>query len=273
MRIWLLLLCVFPLLALGQDPGQNQPQRQVQQQPHESQQDIKQVRIAIGEWPPYHDSKALHFGLSSHAIQQAFAAQGIEVKFEFYPWTRAFKMAQSGMVDGTGVWFATKERAQNFHISNAVMLAETVFFHRTAYDFDWSDYSDLQGLRVGIAQYSNDGQAFGEEFAQAQKQQIFSSSTAHDDRMLFTMLLHDRIDLFPIDKHAGLGFLQSDFKPQQRALFTFHPKPVRQDGGHLLLPRSNPKSVELLRQFNLGLKKIRDQGALLDVGLPPEAKP
>lgn len=233
--------------------------------------ETEKVRIAIGEWPPYHDSKAPNSGLASHAIQLAFADQGIDVEFEFYPWTRAFKLAQSGLVDGTGVWFATDERAKDFHISEPVMMAKTVFFHRVDYEFDWKSYDDLKGLRVGIAQYSNDGEAFGEAFAQAQKQQIFSSSTAHDDRMLFTMLQHKRIDLFPIDKHAGLGFLKSDFSDEQQAMFTYHPLPVRQDGGHLLLPKRSDRSIELLRRFNIGLNKLRAKGALTELGLPPQS--
>ncbi|GGY48115.1 ABC transporter substrate-binding protein [Bacterioplanes sanyensis] len=227
------------------------------------------VRIAIGEWPPYHDSQAPHAGLASHAIQQAFANQGINVEFSFFPWNRAYKIAASGEFDATAVWYDSEERRQLFHMSDPVMMAQTVFFHRSDREFDWQEYSDLKGMRIGVAQYALTGDGYGKDFSRIHEQGVATLHAAHDDRMLFTMLLHDRIDLFPIDRIAGMGLLE-EFSAEQRAQITYHPKPIRQDGGLLLMSKKKSDGPDLVRRFNQGLKQLRAAGGLIELGLPPE---
>ena len=59
------------------------------------------------------------------------------------------KLAKDGSWDGSAVWSESEERLQNFFFSDPVVNSSWVFFHLKSYDFDWSDYEDLTGVRVG----------------------------------------------------------------------------------------------------------------------------
>ena len=46
------------------------------------------IRLGSGEWPPYTSEKLMHEGVASLLIKEAFALEGVDVTFEYYPWKR-----------------------------------------------------------------------------------------------------------------------------------------------------------------------------------------
>lgn len=62
------------------------------------------VRLTNGEWPPYLGERLPHHGVASRIVAEAFALEGIEVRWEFHPWARSLKMAGQGERDGSAVW-------------------------------------------------------------------------------------------------------------------------------------------------------------------------
>ena len=60
------------------------------------------VSIAVGEWIPYQSREMRHYGVVNRVIDRAFALQGVEVVFEFFPWKRSYIMAKRGDFDATG---------------------------------------------------------------------------------------------------------------------------------------------------------------------------
>jgi polar amino acid transport system substrate-binding protein len=77
-----------------------------------------------------------------------------------------------GRVDGTFLWFASEERAIEFHISDPVVNIEYLFFFLKTSNFSWQTMEDLRGLQIG----ATDGYDYGEDFASAEQQEILRYS-------------------------------------------------------------------------------------------------
>lgn len=214
------------------------------------------VRLASGDWPPYLSETLPHHGIASRIVTEAFALQGITVQYGFFPWRRSLLLAQSGEWDGTAVWLKNEERARDFYLSDPVMHAEYVFFHRKDVPFDWKRMRDLAKYRIGI---SND-YFYGEAFERAMKSGRLNVESVSSDEQNFRKLLGRRIDIFPMDRIAGIAMLRERFTPQEAALLAIHPKPLYRDAMYLLLNRKDPQNRLLMQEFNQGLQRLKASG-------------
>ncbi|UFQ96492.1 substrate-binding periplasmic protein [Pseudomonas wenzhouensis] len=216
----------------------------------------QQVRLTNGEWPPYLGEALPHHGVASRIVTEAFALQGVEVRWEFHPWARSLKMAEQGLRDGSAVWLASPEREQHFHISEPVVESGYYLFHRKIHAFDWSDVEDLRGLRIAGTR----GYDYGDAFQRAEAARELKVTRVTGDEQGLRQLLAGRIDLFPVDKVVGFDLLYQKFSAAERQRLSFHGKPLRSDSLHLLLSREVPGNAELMQRFNRGLKQLRDSG-------------
>jgi polar amino acid transport system substrate-binding protein len=216
------------------------------------------VRLTNGEWSPYLGQQLPYKGVASRIIAEAFALQGIEVDWEFYPWARSMQMAERGQRDGSAVWMRNSRREANFFISDQVVESTYYLFHRKYYSFDWSQVADLQGRRLaGTRRYD-----YGEAFQQAEASGQLRVNRVTNDETAFRQLIAGRVDLFPIDKVVGFNMLHLHFSAAEREQLSFHPKPLRSDSLHLLLSRKVPGNAELIVRFNQGLAQLRESGTI-----------
>jgi len=107
------------------------------------------IRLAIGEWAPYHSSNLKHYGLGSRIITEAFALEGVQVQYDFFPWARSLFYVESGDWEGSGIWYYSPKRAQYSLYSDTVLEFSYVFFHLKSYSFDWTIIEDLQEIPIG----------------------------------------------------------------------------------------------------------------------------
>ena len=215
------------------------------------------IRLASGEWSPYQSKNLKYFGVASRIITEAFAISNIEVKYDYFPWSRSLQYAQSGEWDGTFLWFDTPERRKDFWISDAVLDIQYVFFHLKEREFSWKTVDDLTDLFIGGTLKYN----YGSEFQEAEKSGTISVERVPSDEINFRKLLAGRIDIFPNDLDAGLSLVQSNFSSSEANFFTYNPHPVKLAPHHLLLSKKNPKNENLIKVFNYGLKKLKESGA------------
>lgn len=231
------------------------------------------VRLTNGEWPPYLGEHLPHNGVASRIVAEAFALQGIEVRWEFHPWARSLQLAERGQRAGSAVWLRSDERDTKFFISDPVVESGYYLFHRKGYNFDWEQVADLHGRRLAGTR----GYDYGEAFQQAEASGQLRVNRVTSDDTAFRQLLAGRVDLFPMDKVVGFDMLHQHFTAAERAQLSFHPKPLRSDSLHLLLSREVPGNAELIARFNQGLVQLRDSGKvaqyLLDVQQPLSLNP
>ena len=215
-----------------------------------------EVRLTNGEWSPYLGQNLPHHGVASRIVEEAFALEGIRVRWEFYPWARALRSAERGNSDGSAVWLRSPEREQAFYISDPVVESGYYLFHRKDRPFDWQQVADLAPLRLGGAIDYDYGQAF----QQAERDSVLKVKRLSSEEQGLRMLLAGRLDAFPMDKVVAFDFLYCQFSREERQRLSFHPLPLRSDSLHLLLSKQVPGNAERMARFNRGLKALQDSG-------------
>mgnify|MGYP006278157827 FL=1 len=214
------------------------------------------LRLAVFEYPPFLSRHESGYGLEPAIVKAAFRQQDVAVEYTFLPPARALRMAKNGKFDGTLGWVHSKARAESFLYSDPFIRAPLVFFHLKELAFNWQDYDDLEGMTVGtVIDYH-----YGDQFHESLKTGAFKVESAPQDILNLRKLLHERIDLTPINLHVGYYLIDKHFGPETRKQFTHHPRGLKTSMHHLLLPRSQEESAERIRTFNQGLQELRESG-------------
>ncbi|WP_179958326.1 substrate-binding periplasmic protein [Chitinimonas arctica] len=211
----------------------------------------EEVTLTNGEWPPYLSEYEPNYGIASHIVTDAFALEGVTVRYVFRPWRRAYAEAESGKYHGSVVWTFEPDRAEKFFFSDAVFEGKSVFFHLKSNPVDWKTYDDLINLRVGGTN--------GYDYAFERNPRI-KVERANSDVENFRKLLAGRFDIFPSDLNVGYALLQKNFVTAEFDLITHHPKVYNVVSYFLILSKANPDNAKLLLRFNRGLKKLRESG-------------
>ena len=215
------------------------------------------IQLTNGEWAPYYGAKLPYQGFDSHIVQAAFATQGVNVHYQFYPWVRALHIAKNDPSFRGGVsWGSTQEYRQDFLISQPTSSYEMVFFHRADIPFEWKSYESLQGLKLGLTL----SYAYPEELIKYIENNDIEVEWSSQGELNFKKLARGRIDVYPDDKLVGLSVINRIFKPQAVEKITFNPKAINTDKLHLVLAKNNPDNPRLLALFNQGLKEIKRNG-------------
>ena len=216
------------------------------------------ISLTNGEWPPWLSKDLKHYGLVSHIVTEAFALEGVKVEYGFFPWKRAYKIAERGEWDGSVIWSKTPEREERFYYTDPVLYGTMVFFHLKSYEFDWDTIEDLKGIKIGATlEYT-----YGKEFDNGAKIGVIKVDYLATDEQNLKKLLTSRIDIFPLERDVGYDMLRKNFKPEQVELFTHHPNPVRSTSFHLILSKKVKRSKRMLVLFNKGLKRLSETGKI-----------
>ncbi|MBB5019218.1 polar amino acid transport system substrate-binding protein [Chitinivorax tropicus] len=216
----------------------------------------KAVRLASGEWPPFQSAQLKYGGLATRIITEAFALNGIQVEYGYFPWKRSYSYAEAGDWDGTFVWFALPERRAQFYISDPVVDTKYVFFHLKNTKFDWSTLESLQDTKIGLLA----GASMGDDFQRAEQDGVLQVEYSNNEESGFRKLLTKRVDVILCDVEVGYYVIQNMFTPQQAALFTHHPQPFKVEPQNLLLSKKVDRNKQLIELFNKGLRQLKASG-------------
>lgn len=215
------------------------------------------VVLSNGEWKPYLSKELKHFGVASHIVTESFKITGHDVEYKWYgdSWKRAYKDALDGKVDGSLIWSKKEERLKEFFFSDSVISGERdVFVYLKKNAFDWNDISDLKGKRVGGVL----GYTYG-QLDQAEKEGTLVLDRVANEPINLKKLLKGRIDLFLVNEEIGKKLI-SELPDNEKELIAFHPKAVNEKTYHLILTKAKPANTKLIKDFNMGLKQLKDNG-------------
>ena len=220
----------------------------------------ERIQITNGEWPPYLSESLPYYGFASHVVTKAFAAVGQGVDYHFFPWQRALEYAQHGhgmgnKWHGSLAWVYSEERAKNFYYSDSIITDTEVLFHLKSHPINWTKITDLAGKTIGGTQHT-----IYPTLEAAEKQQLLKIEKAGNYRILFSRLLAKRIDAIPQVSKVGSFFIRNTLTPQQIAQIAFSPTPLQTRHYHLILTRKDKNNAQLIKLFNLGLAKIKQNG-------------
>jgi len=214
------------------------------------------IRISNGEWPPYLSKDLKKYGVTSHIVQEAFALENINVKYEWFPWKRALHMAKVGEINASIAWSKTKEREKDFLFSDVIINGNVVFFHLKSQTFDWNSFEDLEDIRIG----SIFGYQYGNKIQEIKAIPNTDVFEVENEKKLFQMLLKKRFHAVIINLDVGYGVLNKYFTKDELASITYHKKPFHDEKLRLLFSKKMNENEELIRQFNKGLKRLKSSG-------------
>ncbi len=267
----LCVLCIFGCDKPGPSEAQAvNPAEQPSQNDHRTSQSEKdvvsfepgltdEILIANGEWAPYFSEKMSHYGVVSRIVAEAFAMEGIKVRYVFRPWKRGMEESRKAKLHGTMGWGKKEDRLVNFHYSRQpIMVTVSALFHRTDYSFDWQTLADLKEKRI----CGTVGYFYGAEFEEAEKAGIINIIRGPEDKLNFMKLLNGRTDLVVNDLEVGREIISSNFQPQQAALITHHPREIDRFDCYLLLAKEVQGNVLLLEVFDRGFESLRQSGKI-----------
>lgn len=219
------------------------------------------VCLTNGEWPPYLSEHLPHHGFASHVVSRAFELAGLQVEYGFYPWRRSYDYARDALNrdgkrwDGTIVWIYADDRAPLFHYSDPVVIDSSHLFHLKSHPIEWKHISDLKGKTMGGTLHTN-----YTVLEQAEKDGILRIERTSGYGSLLGRLMEQRVDAIPMVKQVGLYYIRTLLSEADQKRVDYSPKPFETRKYHLIVSKTLEDGEEVIRQFNLGLKKLKKSG-------------
>ncbi|WP_169337051.1 substrate-binding periplasmic protein [Algicola sagamiensis] len=219
---------------------------------------LDRVTLGLGEYPPYHSSDLPHYGAATRIMTMIFERAGIQVRYVFFPWQRAYVETRKGTIDGTGLWERDSETIDKFLISKAVFEYRTYFFHKKSLKFDWKTIDDLRGYQIGglIGYY------YGDAFQKAEENGTLSLHRVPHESQNMKKLLLGRVQLIPISIESAKAFLSATGKLREWQNLAYHPKPLYRATSHLLLSLVVKENQERMRRFDQALVEMKSEGLI-----------
>jgi len=221
------------------------------------------ARLTTLEWPPYSGTALPGGGASAQVARQAFAASGIALELEFFPWNRAVRTARNDPAfSGYFPEYYAAHIADDFIFSKRMGDSPLGFIERTDNPIRWKTLHDLKGLRIGVVL----GYVNTEEFDRMAGADELVTDKAVNDATNIRKLAAGRIDLAVMDVNVFNYLIRSD-PDLAEAGKALRVNPVMLDiRGLYVCFRKGPDAARLVAAFNQGLSRI-DPKAVQDAAI------
>ena len=229
--------------------------------------ELTTITIANGDWPPYMGKTLPAGGPVSKLTEEAFAAEGIRVVYQYMPWRRGLEETRRGRFDGALGWAHTPDRDADFLFTDAVMTTHIVLFHPKAKPIAWQNLQDLAPYRLGGVA----GFTYGEEFDRLVSAGTLKLELSTADDINLRKIAVRHLDASPIDREVGLYYLATSLQAFADRV-AYNPKEIGEAPHYLLIPKGSPQRAELVERFNRGLAKLRASGQLAGLESSPAAQ-
>jgi len=216
------------------------------------------ITVAVGEWPPYTSQDNPDARLAQRVATAAFALEGIQVAYRYYPWKRCYVEVKEGRVVATLPWFHSEKRDQTFLFSREPLTHDKeVFFYLKRRNFHWNNFADLKGYRVGAT--------LGYYDTELLEQNGIPLDKVADEKLNFEKMAIGRIDVYATGLAVGNYLIHKLYSPATAALFTHDPKPLHEDNTFVMFSRRAPNAASLRDRFDRGLRALKASGRYAEI--------
>ncbi len=214
-----------------------------------------EVKIATGDYPPFTSETMDGKGFFSEIVTAAFKEMGEEVSFSFFPWKRCESVVQKGDFFAAIPYSKSEEREKIFDFSDIGHVTEELLFYYAPQNdlssFNYTSYSDLKPYKIAGM--------LGYYYVEAMKKAGLKLDNTPNEIAAFKKLISGRVDLIPIDKTTGMTLIKENF-PKELANIKTVKNPLGASYSLLMISRKYPDAKALTEKFNMGLKKIQENG-------------
>jgi len=196
-------------------------------------------------WVPYSDRRGN--GISKKLVTQAFQAVNRQVEYKVFPYARALRKAEQGVVDG--VFNVTKQEntMNTFHFGQEPLLqADTYFYYPPGSKLDYQSSREIpENTKIAVII----GYEYGDEY-ESNKHRILENRVSKQKQIIH-LLRSKRVDMaIMFEKVAEYNLLELGFLPS--AIKKGHLNNTSQ-----IYVAFNKKRVDLSVLLDRGLRKIR----------------
>ena len=218
----------------------------------------QELLFAIGDWSPFTSEKMPGHGASAEVVAAVLKEMGKKPRFEFYSWEECSEKIKAGKAFGSFPYVKTSERQGYGIFSDPIFISQTVFFHNKKKnpDIRYKKLSDLKGLKVGGIR----GFFYESKFESAGLDVTYVDSLEE----LFRLLVDQKVDVIPENDLVGWDFVKKSFSSERGNLGTLK-KRLQVVPNYLMVSKKYPGARELVEEFNLALKTLRENGTYYSI--------
>lgn len=207
-----------------------------------------------GLFHPGSDSTGFE-GYSWDILRESFHSMGFSIKLSVVPWARALNSVLIGNVDILFPTGKNSTRQKIFHYSHEpVNHSKFLIYVRKDDPIIWNGLKSLHGLTIGMKRGFN----YGDKWEAATDIRKIDVNTIHQG---FRMLDHYRLNGFIGYETTWDFFLKKyGWEDKYRKLPVFD-----STNEYLVALKTNPRSIELLKIFDSGKRKLYQTGKLKEI--------
>jgi polar amino acid transport system substrate-binding protein len=209
------------------------------------------ITFALGDYAPYTSPDNPKYKLAEKIVTEAFKLEGIDTKYEYYPWSRSMGQSKEGVFLGTFPWGKSEDRSEFFIIpKEAIFTSSEVFFYNPEFigDFDWKEFSDLKKYSIGGS--------IDYEHVAFLKQQGLAVDVVIDEATNFKKLKGGRIQLYATNPKVAATIIED----LGITGLKFHPKTFLSQDQIILISNKRENAQRLADAFDKGLLKLKASG-------------
>ncbi|WP_428847765.1 substrate-binding periplasmic protein [Shewanella abyssi] len=210
-------------------------------------------------WPPYSGSTLKNEGASIAITRAALAAVGHKVEVDFFPWSRAVRMASRVDSKYSGYLPEYAYPTEKFVFSTSMGSSPLGLVEQKRHPISWSEQSDLNQYNIGVVQGYVNTEHLDKMIAQGLQPVEVVASDMHNIKKVVS----GRIDAAVIDAHV-LRYLLAQPDMESVASRVQFNKRILTEKELYIAFKNNEEGRKWRDLFNLGLAKIDVEKILKD---------
>ena len=213
-----------------------------------AQADVKLMRLATLEWPPFTGLLLPKEGVSTYVASTVAKAAGFRLLSASYEWTTAVELGQnSPQFEGYFPAYFNKARESSCHLSKSMGASVLGIATLKNSPIKWTKLSDLEPYRIGVVE----GYLNGEDFDAAVKEKRQAVEVAPSDAVNIAKLRSGKIRGIVVDKNV-LDYTL--FRLKDGGTVVFSPKAIARLTLHVCFKRT-PEGLAMRDAFDKALEK------------------
>jgi polar amino acid transport system substrate-binding protein len=213
----------------------------------------EKLRLVADVWPPFTDATLVNGGLATDIVSTALARAGYASDFEQVPWARALLGLSEGRYDVlVNAWY-TDERTKLGKFSSEYLINRIRFLKRKDAPIEFNNLQQLHTYPIAVVR----GYAYSPPFDEDQSLQKIP---VHNFAMAVRMLAADRVKLTLEDEYVARYYLAREPVKVRNAV-EFLPKPLSENGLHILVSLKNPRHEQIVAGFDRAIAAMKADGS------------
>ncbi|WOE79204.1 transporter substrate-binding domain-containing protein [Pseudomonas protegens] len=213
----------------------------------------EKLRLVADAWPPFTDATLVNGGVATDIVSTALSRAGYASEFEQVPWARALMGVGEGRYDVlVNAWY-NEERTHLGQFSSEYLVNRVRFIKRKDASLEYNNLKQLHEYPVAVVR----GYAYSPEFDNDPNLQ---KVLVHNFAMAVRMLAADRVKLTLEDEYVARYYLARE-SPRVRNAVEFLPKPLSENGLHILVSLKNPEHAQIVAKFDREIAAMKADGS------------